>query len=43
MRVGAVPRLTDKLGLLKEGLESVEAVSRLPKLILIALSRREGE
>ena len=26
--VGAVPRLTGKLGLLKEGLESVEAVSR---------------
>ena len=27
--VGAEPRLTGKLGLLKEGLESVEAVSRL--------------
>ena len=26
--VGTVPRLTGKLGLLKEGLESVEAVSR---------------
>ena len=31
--VGAVPKLTGKLGLLKEGLESVEAISRLANLI----------
>ena len=33
MKVGAAPRLTDKLGLLKEGLESVEAVTRLATLM----------
>ena len=43
VRVGAVPRLTGKLGLLQEGLESVEAVSMLPNLILIGLSHRKGE
>ena len=38
--VGAVPRLMGKLDLPKDGLESVEAVSRLVKLILIGISSR---
>ena len=41
--VEAVPRLTGKLGLLKEGLESVEVVSRLANLILIGLSGKKEE
>ena len=41
--VGAIPRLTVKLGLLKEVLASVDAISRLTNLILVGLSGRNGE
>ena len=41
--VGAIPRLTIKLGLLKEVLASVGAISRLTNLILVGLFGRNGE
>ena len=41
--VGAIPRLTVKLGLLKEVSASVDAISRLTNLILRGLSGRKGE
>ena len=41
--VGAIPRLTVKLGLLKEVSESVDAISRLTNLMLRGLSGRKGE
>ena len=39
--VGAEPRLTAMLGLLEEGSESVEVVSRSANLILIGFSGRK--
>ena len=43
LSVGAIPRLTGKLGLLEDISKSVDAVSRLTNLILIGLSVRQGE
>ena len=41
--VGVIPRLTGKLGWLKEFSASVDAISRLTNLILKGLSGRKGE
>ena len=43
MNAGAISRPAGKLGLLKELLESVDAISRLTNLILRGLSGRKGE